>query len=477
MKKAAALSLGILLFASGAASGWALRTMVPAPRAKEESAEGNAGEAPEGEAAKPEDMKVEVVTEPVKTGPLPIVIATIGTVKTDPAATYTLSLRAGGKIASTKLSPGRAVAKGEVLLELDPAPLQSAVIQAHAAVSLAASALDEFDKLGRERRRAELETAAQRAATDTKLAEAQVTRLEPLLASGLVADKAVAEAKQTLERARQEQAMTDKAVDAFRGTGAERERATLVDAKTSAEAVLKDAEAVAADSVLRAPADGQIATVNVGQGERVEAGAALATLLLSQGRIVAFQVTARLAHELRAEAPATWEDADGHACAGRVASILEGVESSTGLVEVRVIPDAQCPLLRPGLVVRGEIERSRVPSATLVPDRAVLRSGDRQGVVVAGADGKAHVKAVRVLGRHGGVTAVEGEIAATDRVVVEGGYNLPDGATIVERGEPEGRAPAHDNGDGDEKRKDDREGKGGAGKGDDEDKGKPEGGK
>jgi membrane fusion protein (multidrug efflux system) len=174
----------------------------------------------------------------------------------------------------------------------------------------------------------------------------------------------------------------------------------------------------------------------------VEPGASLGTLLLAEGRVLAFAVAASATYGLRLDAPASWTGSDGSRQQGRVRSIAGGVEASSGLVEVRVAPDREALRLPPGLVVRGEIERGRLAAALLVPDRAVLRSGDRLAVVVAGADGAAHVRTVVVRGSHGGLTAVEGELAATDRVIVAGGYNLPDGAHVVEQAQAPPAPPA-----------------------------------
>ena len=89
------------------------------------------------------------------------------------------------------------------------------------------------------------------------------------------------------------------------------------------------------------------------------------------------------------------------------------------------------PLL-PGARVFGEIELRRLSGVILVPERAVLRAADVQVVVLA-RDGKALVVQVQVLGRHAGLAAIAGSVHEHDSVIVDGGYNLPDGASVVER--------------------------------------------
>jgi membrane fusion protein (multidrug efflux system) len=84
-----------------------------------------------------------------------------------------------------------------------------------------------------------------------------------------------------------------------------------------------------------------------------------------------------------------------------------------------------------GLFVRGEIELQRIAGVVLVPESSISRADDKQVVVLA-RDGKARVVPVEVLGRHGGFAGVRGEIQPGNHVVVDGGYNLPDGAGLLE---------------------------------------------
>jgi multidrug efflux pump subunit AcrA (membrane-fusion protein) len=105
---------------------------------------------------------------------------------------------------------------------------------------------------------------------------------------------------------------------------------------------------------------------------------------------------------------------------------------ASGLVNVVVSPDPGTPPSPPGLIVRGEIETGRLKGVVLVPTRGVVRSEDRQVVVLAGADHAARIVPVKVLGAYGELSGVEGDVKAGDHVIVEGGYNLPAGAHVVE---------------------------------------------
>ena len=75
-------------------------------------------------------------------------------------------------------------------------------------------------------------------------------------------------------------------------------------------------------------------------------------------------------------------------------------------------------------------DRAVLHDVVLVPESAVVRTHDAQVVVLADA-GHARVVPVSVQGRHGGLAAVAGEVREGQRVIVSGGYNLPDGAGIT----------------------------------------------
>ncbi|MEI6130220.1 MAG: hypothetical protein WCR59_09170, partial [Planctomycetota bacterium] len=47
-------------------------------------------------------------------------------------------------------------------------------------------------------------------------------------------------------------------------------------------------------------------------------------------------------------------------------------------------------------------------------------------------DGTSRKVVVEILGRRGDSVAIKGDVTAAVRVVVDGGYNLPDGTKLVE---------------------------------------------
>ena len=423
---------GLVLFAAGAGSGWAVRTLVWTPEVEGAGA-GGADEAAPIE-VDPADMHVVVTTAEATIGQLPIALTAPGIVRAAPAAERALSSKAAGRVLEILTAPGQVLKQGELLLRLDPAPAQAALSQARAVLAVTANRWAEFERTGSARQGIELKAAAQRAQGQLTLLEAQTARLGPLRADGLISEKAFAEARQALESARAERELSERALAAYSSSGETLQRATLITERDAALDSAHEAERALAEVEVRAPSDGQIVEWHVRNGELLAAGAPLGGWLASIGRELALQVPASALSELKPGLRVSWLDSKHASQGGKIVRIETQVEANSSSLEVLVQPDVDDAALLPGLRVFGEIELRRLPDAVLVPERAVLRADDAQVVVVARANRAVRVP-VTVLGRHAGQAAIEGDIHAGDRVIEDGGYNLPDGAGIVERAE------------------------------------------
>lgn len=423
MSKTAVTVAGLLVLAAGISAGWAIRDWL-SPAAVDPEAEASAE-------VSPGEMAVHVAVAPAEVGDLPLTLSAVGRVQAVPSASITLSSRAGGRILDLHVQPGDFVEEGQAILDLDPVPLEASAARARAESVAADNRLEEYERYGRQQQSRALEAASRAASAQRLLADAEVTRLESLAKSGLVSDKALAEARKAAEDAVREETLAAQSLAAFESEGAALQLSTLRSAADSAHASLREAEANLADATVASPAAGQIIELPVRKGDRVEAGAPLGALLRRDGRVLSFPVGAAQAGRIQVGARVTWRGSQGAEHVGRVTRIQGEVDAVTGLVALRVEADDGGFSDPPGLVVRGSIEAGRLKDVILVPEAAIVRSSDRLGVVVAGDDGLAHVTAVEVLGRHGGLAAIEGEVRAGDRIVVDGAYNLPDGARII----------------------------------------------
>jgi multidrug efflux pump subunit AcrA (membrane-fusion protein) len=421
MNRISTVLSGTCLVVAGAAIGWILRDQKP-----------SGAEAHEEEASTPAaEMRVSVTTVPATIGDLPIVAVAPGVVQAEPSAEHVVTTWAWGLVIETDAMRGQRVDVDDVLLRIDERPLRTALATARSNRTQAANQLAEFETVGREARKNELQAAARRAAAQVTLLEAQSTRLEPLHQDGLVADKTLMEARQAAEQARADRELADLTLAAFSNSGAELQHATLVAARDAAQANERDAERAVDEAVVKSPVAGQVVEFLARPGARLESGTVVARILTDGNRVIASSVGIEAARQIRVGAHAVFGEVGGERISGTVVRMGGSVDATGGAMEVVVAPDAGQVTPIVGASLRGEIELSRLDAVVLVPDAAVVRTGDRQTVVVA-VGGRAKSVPVVVLGRHAGMAAIRGDVKAGDHVVVDGGYNLPDGAGIVE---------------------------------------------
>ena len=425
----------IALLAAGAIGGWFLRSVIV-------RADSAAHEDAAAIHVEPVDMSVEVETALVSVGDVSLTMTSVGAVRADEGAVVTGASRAGGVVVEVLVHPGDEVAAGDPLVRFDRTPFELAVAQARAVAVGAENQLTEFDRIVRARQASELEAAARQAAAAAALASAQLVRTTALHRDRLASDKSLAEATESARRLDRERDLAAQSFESLRTVGAELQSSTLTATRDAAQSALRDAEFVLAQTIVRAAAAGRVLSIAIGPGEHAAAGAPLLALLVGDARVLSFGVTPSQAAMIRAGAPVTWVDSSQAPHTASVRSISAEVDPRLGLFQVLAVPARGEPSPAPGLMLRAEIETRRLTSVLLVPSPAVVMSEGRPTVVVAQKSWLVAKRVpVEVLGRHGGVTAVVGDLAVGDRVIVAGAYNLPDGAGLREMSSPP--APGH----------------------------------
>jgi membrane fusion protein, copper/silver efflux system len=144
--------------------------------------------------------------------------------------------------------------------------------------------------------------------------------------------------------------------------------------------------------------------------------------------------------------PAYPEDA----FSGRVSAILPEVSATTRTVRARVEVANRAGKLKPGMYATLTFSpRSR--TGLLVPTEAVIRTGERNVVILADASGKLRAVDVEVGMEAGGESEIRKGLNAGDRVVVSGQFLIDSEASLrgtLQRlngtgGTPVAAAPAH----------------------------------
>ncbi len=319
-------------------------------------------------------ISLPVVGQTVRQGDLVLSVVTTGQVRSDAVAH--LKAEATGTVLSVAVVPGQQVKKGQILVRLDPRPLDLAVREAQASVDQAMMSYRD--------------------------------NIEP--------DSIVSGKPPTEERRRNALARSGLALNQVRLERAkfERERATI-----------------------SAPFDGVIDRVDIAAGERISAGQDVATVVdVSNLRIEA----AVLEHDLPlirlgGIATVTTAAAPEKPAIGRVAAVLPMVDSTTraGRALIRIRGGGA---LRPGMYADVRLESMRLPNRILVPAPAVIEREGRPLVFVV-KEGRAQWTYVNP-GRSNGVDteilpdSSTGQIpvASGDTVLVEGHLTLTHDAPV-----------------------------------------------
>jgi Cu(I)/Ag(I) efflux system membrane fusion protein len=176
-----------------------------------------------------------------------------------------------------------------------------------------------------------------------------------------------------------------------------------------------------------APADGFVIEKNVVQGQMVEAGTTLYRLAdLGLVWVYAEVYEQDLPYvQLGQEAVVKLSSLPDREFRGRVTYIYPDVDEKTRTAKVRLEFENPGYFLKPGMFVSAEITSELEPSALLVPDSAVLRSGKKNTVFVALSGGKFDPRTVE-LGPESEDDMVEvtSGLQAGERIVTSGQFML-----------------------------------------------------
>jgi multidrug efflux system membrane fusion protein len=304
-----------------------------------------------------------------------------------------LRARVAGALEATHFREGALVAQGDLLVTLDPAPFEAAVLRAQAAVEGAEARLA-FAISERERGLA-LQGTRTLAASDVE---------------------------------RRVQAGLEAAADL-----------------ASARAALRTAELDLSYTRIRAPIAGRIGRIEVDPGNLVAAGAGspvLATLVSVDPIYASFDVDEATVGRALAALPEGKREAveaiavemdrgDGSVAAGRIQMIDPAVDPVNGTVRVRASFPNPGGRLMPGQFARLRLGEPQAGPAVLVSERAVGTDQDRKYVLVVDRDDKAEYRNVTLGAAVDGLRIVTEGLRADERVVVNGLQRIRPGALLA----------------------------------------------
>ena len=209
----------------------------------------------------------------------------------------------------------------------------------------------------------------------------------------------------------------------------------LYDAETAAqlaEVELRSTEIALSRRTVSAPFAGIVGLTDISVGDLISTSTAITTLEDLSTIRVAFEVPERFAPRMTLGLPirARGLGVAGLDVDGRIAGIDNHIDEETRTLKLEAELDNPGGRLKTGMAVTVVLA---LPAASDLSVPTLAVQWDRDGSFVWKAvDGAARRAEVAIIRRKSGFVTVEGDLAAGDRVVVEGVQRLREGAKLAE---------------------------------------------
>lgn len=336
-------------------------------------------------AASPQVPPVPVVTDVAVTKDMPVLVRGIGTVQA--YETVAVKTRVDGQIVKVAFTEGQFVKAGDLLFQIDPAPLQAVLDHANAA-----------------KQRDEAQLAG---------AKLDLERYGKLIGSGY--------------QSRQSYDQQHATVDALTATVA-LDQATIDTAKVNL-----------AFTDIRAPIDGRTGQRLVDVGNVLQANQAVPLVNITRIKpiFVNFTVPQDVTDAIRraqAAAPLTVSafaaDDKTQLSKGKLTLIDNQIDQATGTLRLKATFENADERLWPGEFVNVRLVIDVRVGAVTVPERAIMQGPDGYYAYTVNPDNTVQRHPVDVAGMQDGLAVVTQGIANGDKVVVDGQYRLSEGSRV-----------------------------------------------
>lgn len=325
---------------------------------------------------------------------------------------------------------GDHVRKGQLLAVLDNSDLKAAANeslqlykQAEANYDIAKSSTVPESVL-----KAKTDLASARQALDA--AKRVYQSREKLVQEGALADQLAQQSKVAMVQAQAAFDTAQKHLKALESGGRLQQLASAEAQMQAAKAHYENAEAQLSYSEVRSPITGVVADRPLYVGQMASSGTALFTIVDISKVVARASVPVQEAAAMQRGQTATISG-PGATLHGKVTVVSPAVDPSTTTVEVWAEAPNPGERIKPGETARVSVNVSNILHAVVVPAGALLASeegGDM--VMIAGPDGHAHESKVKTGIRSGGEVQIVSGVQPGERVIVQGGIGLPNGAPI-----------------------------------------------
>lgn len=197
---------------------------------------------------------------------------------------------------------------------------------------------------------------------------------------------------------------------------------------------LNDADAQPAPGgiTLRASQAGVVTSLDVREGQRVTAGQTLMTLNGLSTVWVEAALPQAVAGLVHAGTPVTVTVTalPGHSLVGTVETLLPDIDATTRTQRARIVLDNPNGVLSPGMFVTVQLTPPGGTAVPVIPDSALINTGDQTRVIVAEGGGRFQVVPVHTGRSSEGYTEVTSGIEGPENIVVSGQFLIDSEANL-----------------------------------------------
>lgn len=219
----------------------------------------------------------------------------------------------------------------------------------------------------------------------------------------------------------------------------------------AAKAALKVAQLNLEYTRITAPISGRVSRAEVTVGNLIAAGngPALTTLVSADRIYAAFDVDEqsylKVVNSTQGKGMPIHvglADNDGYSLEGRLSSVDNRLDSSSGTIRLRALIDNPDGRLVPGLYARVRLGSANQREAVLIDEKAVGTDQAKRFVLVVGDDNRTAYREVQLGSVQDGLRVVENGLAAGERIVVNGLQRVRPGDAVTPNIVPMGGATA-----------------------------------
>jgi HlyD family secretion protein len=327
---------------------------------------------------------------------------------------------------------GSPVHEGQLLAVLENRDLAAAAQDTRGAYDQAQASYETTTaaSLPEEIRKAEADAQQSQQALDAQ--EKVFQSRQQLFDQGALPRKELDQSRVDVTAARNQNAIARQHLDKLMAIGQQQELKAAAGQLESAKGKYLGAQAQLGYSEIRSPIAGVITDRPLYPGEMASAGTPLITVMDTSSVIAKAHIPQNDAAALKIgdkgtmTVPGLEQPIDG-----KVTVVSPALDPNSTTVEVWFEAKNPKHELKPGTSVQLSLTAQTVKDALVVPVSSILTAPDgATTVMVAGTDGRAHQKTVKLGIRNGDDVQITDGVSENDKVIASGAYGLPDKTKI-----------------------------------------------